>query len=501
MKKGFLFLTVFFTGMAVMAVEMTASRLIAPYFGTSLFIWTNLIGIVLLALSLGYYLGGKLADRKGGAGSKIILYWLILLTGVFVSLIPLVMKPVLAFSFKVFASQDLSIFYPSFIAIFVLFTLPILALGMVSPLAARVGIEEVKTAGSVVGDLYAFSTMGSLVGTFLPVLVLVPFVGSQISFYLFGALLILLGILGLKQRYFLFLLLLPFLASLPFFKESLPKGVLFRGESPYQYIQVREMGQGGRGLFFNEGLGVQSIYIPKNYLTGFYWDAASLLPVLYPKGKRFLILGLAGGTSARSVNHFYPHLQLTGVEIDPLVVTLSKKYFGLEQVPIKIIEADGRVYLNNSKERFDFIMVDVFRDGVYIPFHLATQEFFVSVKAHLTKRGVFFMNVFSPEKNSALLKILKNTVASVFPYFYELRLAEGTTLFFASASPLAFEIPPEGKYPQSIYKMAKKAFPNMKKVKEDAEGIVSKDDRSLVEVLSGKVLFLEKKRQFSPGKK
>lgn len=495
MGRGFLFLTVFFTGMAVMGVEMTASRLIAPYFGTSLFIWTNLIGIVLLALSLGYYLGGKVADRQGGAGSRKILYALILFTGVYVSLIPLVIKPVLSLSFKIFSGQGLSIFFPSLIAIFILFTLPLLALGMVSPLAARVGIDQVDTAGGVVGDLYAFSTVGSLVGTFLPVLILVPYVGSQISFYLFGGLLILLGTLGLKKKYLLFLLLVPLLPNLPFFRDSVPKHVLYRGESPYQFIQVKESPGGMRTLHFNEGLGVQSFYHPKHYLTGYYWDVANLLPVFYPEGRSFLILGLAGGTSARSLHHFYPEMQLTGVEIDPKVVELSQKFFGLDEIPIKIVNADGRVYLQNTPERYDFIMVDVFRDGIYIPFHMATQEFFTEVKEHLTEKGIFFMNVFSPEKNAPLVKLLKNTVGSVFPYFYELPMTRGTTLFLASSTPFPLELSLEEKHPKLIEKMAQKVLPHLKPVTKDPKGQISRDDRSQIEVLAGQLLFLEKKQQ------
>ncbi|MCB1215158.1 MAG: fused MFS/spermidine synthase, partial [Deltaproteobacteria bacterium] len=422
-----------------------------------------------------------------------LLYWLVLLTGVYVSIIPLMIKPVLSLSFKIFSDQELSIFFPSLLAIFVLFALPIFALGMVSPLAARIGIEKMDRVGGMIGDLYAFSTIGSLVGTFLPVLVLVPFIGSKLSFYLFGFLLILLGVLGLRRWYLLFLLLLPLLPNFPWFQETLSKSVLYRGESSYQYVQVKELSQGGRALFFNEGLGIQSFYSPKQYLTGLYWDVANLLPLLYPEGKNFLILGLAGGTSARSLHHFYPHLKLTGVEIDPEVIRLSRDYFGLDQVPIKIVNTDGRVFLNNSTEKYDFMMVDVFRDGIYVPFHMTTQEFFTSVKDSLTPKGVLMMNVFSPKREDPLLKLIQDTVSSVFPHFYTLRMSRGTYLFLASSSPLAFEIPESDQYPESIYQMAQQAFPKVKKVKADKQGSLSKDDYSLAELLSAKLLFLEKK--------
>lgn len=497
-KKKFLFLTVFITGMAVMAVELTASRLLAPAFGTSLFVWTNLIGVVLLALSLGYYLGGKLADRNGGHQAAKRLYALILITGLLVCLIPMVAKPIFLLSYQAMPPGDFSIFFPSLIATIVLFTAPLLLLGMVAPLAARIGFKKMDTAGSVVGSLYSFSTVGSLVGTFLPVLLTVPYLGSRETFFIFGAVLILLGILGLQRPILLVLAAVP---ALLFFLSSAPplsSKVEFEGESVYQYVRIQKKitrlkddFEEVRVLLLNEGLGAQSIYHPSRVLTGYYWDGVALLPLIHPQGKNFLIVGLAGGTSARILSHFFPKLNLEGVEIDPLLIQLGKKYFGLDQVPIKMVEADGRVYLERTPNQYDFIMVDVFRDSFYIPFHLATQEFFETVKSHLTAKGTLIMNVFSPQLDSKMLDLLKNTVKEVFPFVYEYRLTKDkTSLLLAFREEPDFKAAAAGEIPKELKDMAAKFFAQVKPVKKNSALGLSLDNHSLIEFLSAKILFM-----------
>lgn len=423
MPPFFLSLTVFITGMSVMAVEITASRLLAPYFGASLFVWTNLIGVVLLALSLGYFFGGRLADFKKGENAKKILYPLILITGMLVALIPFAGKPVFLFAYRSIVNQNIGIFLSSLIATFILFTIPLLLLGMVNPLAAKLSLTKMETAGRVFGSLFAFSTIGSIVGTFLPVLVTIPFLGSRETFYLFGGVLILLGIIGMRRMMLVGFLALPLaLFLLPLQIHANPR-LEYEEESVYNYVRVEKDEAGSHFLLTNEGLGIQSIYHPSRTLTGYYWDAAAAMPVLNPSGKNFLFIGVAGGSSARIVHKFFPYIKLEGVEIDPLMADVAKRFFGFSDIPLKLNIGDGRMFLQNLPEekRYDFTMVDVYKDELYIPFHLATKEFFELLRSRLTSKGMIMMNIASVSEKSELLHVIANTAAAVFPHVYAWR--------------------------------------------------------------------------------
>lgn len=194
LQGWFIILLVFVAGAASLAVELSASRLLAPYFGTSLFVWANLIGLILLYLTVGYYVGGILSDRHP---QPIILYSITALAAVFIAIIPLIAHPVLNWSLNTFASDPLGIFYGSLAAVVLLFTIPTVLLGCVSPFAIRLRIEQVGSSGRISGLLYAISTAGSIVGTFLPVLVLLPTIGVQATFLSTAGLLLLVSLSGL----------------------------------------------------------------------------------------------------------------------------------------------------------------------------------------------------------------------------------------------------------------------------------------------------------------
>jgi predicted membrane-bound spermidine synthase len=189
-----LILLVFIAGAASLSVEMSASRLLAPYFGTSLFVWASLIGLILLYLTVGYYVGGLLSDR---APRPFLLYSITGLAALFIALIPLISTPVLSTSLTLFATNPLGIFYGSLISVILLFAIPTILLGCVSPFAIRLRIQQVGRSGHVAGMLYAISTAGSIVGTFLPVLVLLPDIGTALTFLVSGATLFLLSMIGL----------------------------------------------------------------------------------------------------------------------------------------------------------------------------------------------------------------------------------------------------------------------------------------------------------------
>ncbi len=187
-------LLVFVAGAASLAVEMLASRLLAPYFGSSLFVWANLIGLILLYLTLGYYIGGRMADRYPRPAA---LYWLTIAAALLIAAIPLVSSPILNWALNTFAAYPLSEFYGSLVSVLLLFSIPMILLGCVSPYAIRLRVEQVGSSGRVSGQLYAVSTAGSIVGTFLPVLVLMPDIGTAKTFLVFALILILFSLLGL----------------------------------------------------------------------------------------------------------------------------------------------------------------------------------------------------------------------------------------------------------------------------------------------------------------
>lgn len=190
----FLIGMVFIAGACSLAVELTASRLLAPDFGTSLFVWANLIGLILLYLTIGYYVGGRLADRYP---RPAVLYTLTAVAAVWIAGIPALSQPVLAWSLADFGSLALGDFYGSLIAVLVLFSVPMILLGCVSPYAIRLRVEHTGKAGRTAGQLYAIATAGSIVGTFLPVLALMPDIGTKLTFFVFAITLLVMSLLGL----------------------------------------------------------------------------------------------------------------------------------------------------------------------------------------------------------------------------------------------------------------------------------------------------------------
>src|SRR5436309_6763158 len=195
MLQGWLLILLVFVARACsLAVELSASRLLAPYFGTSLFVWANLIGLILLYLTIGYYLGGRLADRYP---RPAVLYALTIIASFLIGLIPFISRPILLWSQSSFASYSISVFSGSLVAVILLFALPMILLGCVSPFAIRLRIEQVGKSGRTAGQLYAISTAGSILGTFLPVLWLIPTIGTYLTFLVIAITLLLVSLLGM----------------------------------------------------------------------------------------------------------------------------------------------------------------------------------------------------------------------------------------------------------------------------------------------------------------
>lgn len=455
---------VFVTGAAITALEITASRALAPFFGTSLFVWANVIGIILLALALGYGVGGRVADRRP---AREVLYAIILVAGIFSALIPAFVALIVRISVIPFSSAVSSfalVFASLFVAIFLFFP-PVFLLGMVSPFALRLAIERREESGQVAGTLYAVSTIGSLMGIFVSAFWLIPFVGVRETFLLASVALILVAALGMvrKAPWFFLAMFLPLLLYLLLkpqltFVHHDPSTVTER-DSAYQYLRITKEEDDSLALRVNDGLGVQSVYHPLSTATGYYFDYYSTLPFLLPPRSKLdvLIIGLAGGTISRQYDLLLGDdfdLALDGVEIDPVVVDLARQYFDLERPSLTIHTTDGRAYLRASDKAYDVIIVDAYSQQIYIPPHLATQEFFELVREHLKSDGLLAMNVNALQDDAPLLRGLLATVQSVFPETRSQRLGNSPNhLVMGSVRPLDVIGLPE-RVPQNLLPLA-----------------------------------------------
>jgi MFS family permease len=196
-QRFFLLAAVFVGGMASLGIQLSASRLLAPFFGTSQLIWANLIGLTLIYLTIGYRVGGKYADRYP---DERRLAMILLAAGLVTACIPLVAGPILHVAALVTGGGPTGVFFGSFIGVLLLFSAPVILLGMVSPYAIRLAVRDIQSAGSTAGSLYALSTFGSIAGTFLPVLLLIPMLGTSRTFYVFALMLVLTGAAGMRRR-------------------------------------------------------------------------------------------------------------------------------------------------------------------------------------------------------------------------------------------------------------------------------------------------------------
>ena len=301
---------VFLVGTASLGAEIAAARLLAPWFGASTIVWANTIAVVLVALSIGYAIGGRLADRNP---SRHRLSLIILIAGVLLAIVPFVAGPFLKSSQSAFADLSVGTFVGSLLGVGALVAIPLVLLGTVSPYAVRLSVESVEGAGKTAGRLYAISTVGSLVGTFAASLLLIPFAGTRNTFLVFAGVLALTGVLGLERLRVPAALVPVAIAGL----IALPQGVLKAGtagdkviwekETEYQYARVLQADDGTRTLELNEGQAIHSLYRPGSYLTDGYWD--DQLALLWSGGRTprsVAILGNAAGTTARALGHFSP---------------------------------------------------------------------------------------------------------------------------------------------------------------------------------------------------
>lgn len=423
MRRNYLLVAVFFAGMTTLAIELSASRLMGNIFGTSNIVWANIIGLILIYLSAGYFLGGRWADRWP---HHTAFYRLILWASFTSGLVPIIAQPVLLRAAQAVETLNAAVMAGSFLSTLVLFSIPVTLLGCVSPFAIRLAIENTEQAGRVSGQIYAISTLGSILGTFTPVLILIPTIGTARTFLAFSLTLMFISWIGLfihdrrlAIRYLwmpIILIGLSILGAQTRIKNS--QGQIYETESAYNYIQVVER-NGIRQLMLNEGQGIHSVYAPDLKATYGTWDYFLAATFFNPPGKatevqRMGLVGLAAGTISKQFTQVFGPIPIDGWEIDSKIIDVGREFFAMQEPNLNAMDEDGRWGLRHSPYEYSVIGVDAYRLP-YIPWHLTTREFFLDVKEHLTKDGVLVINVGRTLEDRRIIEALVGTLSSVFP--------------------------------------------------------------------------------------
>ena len=427
-NKLYLYLTEFFSGMAVMAVEIGAQRLISPYFSSSQIVWTIIIGMIMIAMAGGNVYGGRKADKDPNPDK---LYGRILFSAAWLSLIPFLGKYVIVgiSAVVIFSVNANYLIIAAFATCLILFVFPLFLLGTVTPSLAKYTMDSLSDTGNVVGALGAMNPIGSIIGTFLPTFVTIPAVGTNITFLIFSGILAALSAIyfisvgkgkalrrvGPAAAIFLIGCILGHETNFAFWESR--DGLLYEGESVYNYLRVQDSPE-QTVLSTNVLFGVQSVLEKTDNLTGMYYDYALAAPFMtnadLQDGEDVLVLGMGSGTYARQLMRYLPDTSVSGVEIDRKITSLAHEYFQLpDSVPVT--EYDGRAYLNETDQKYDVIMVDAYQD-ITIPFQMSSTEFFQSVKGHLKSGGVMVVNLnMHGTEQGGIADWLSDTIAGVFP--------------------------------------------------------------------------------------
>ena len=412
MKKYILEITVFLSGAVVMMLELTGSRILAPFVGTSTFIWTSLIGVILASLSFGYYIGGIKADQDPSQKRlSSILFW----AGISIGLVALLNQTLLSFLvYKIVSVKTLAL-----VSSVILFGLPAFYLGMVSPQAVRIRMSDVKTSGATIGRLYALSSMGSIIGTFAVGFYLTAWVGSRNIIFFLSCLTLILSLINRKNNDVL--VAFAVFAISPFIPSFGKNKLIAIEDTEYNAVQVvKDKDPNGKPI--------QVMKVGNEYSSGMYLDSDSLvfqyLPYyklmfyFHPSPKRTLMLGGGAYSVPKYFQKSYPGLQMDVVEIDPGLTKIAERAFRFRPNEfVKPIHADGRIFINQNKTKYDVILGDAYRSLFSIPFHLVSKEAMLKMNDCLHDDGILIINILGAleGKNTDLFYSFLKTCQSVYP--------------------------------------------------------------------------------------
>ncbi len=512
----YLYIIAFFSGMTTLAIELSASRLLGNVFGNSNLVWANVIGLMLLYLTVGYFVGGRLADRYPRIG---VLLQIVIWAAFLCALIPLIARPVVSQAAQAVFGADAALALGSFVSVLVLFSIPVTMLGTVSPFVIRLAVQRIEESGKIAGQIYAVSTLGSLLGTFFPVLWIIPELGTTRTFLLFAGILYSVawvGLFAVKRRAafaylfmpILILLLAHFLLQGPLRPPAANSTLRYEKESAYNYIQVQEDSAGYRYLYLNEGQGIHSQWHETEILYGGTWDYFLVGPFFNNPPFRadqvtsLLLIGLAAGTIPRQFTAIYGDILIDGIEIDPEIIAAGETYFDMNAASLPNLTAytgDGRYLLNHigqigqMERSYSVIGIDAYRPP-YIPWHLTTVEFFLEAKARLSQNGLVIINVGRTDTDRRLVDALANTMSQVFPSVHALDVpASFNTILYATVEPssasnlrqnLQYRI---DSVDPALYEMVELAADSL--VPLGASDIIFTDDRAPVETLIDSIVL------------
>jgi spermidine synthase len=501
-KGTYLYVTAFAGGLVSLAVELAASSLLRPHFGTANLVWAAIIGLILLYLTAGYFIGGRWADRSPRPAT---LYQIVAWAAFLVGVVPFAAYPVLRLAQLGFVSFNAAMLGGSFVAVLILFSLPVTLLGCISPFVIRLAVKDVASAGRTAGRVYAISTAGSFLGAFLPDLLLIPTIGTRYTFVLLSLLLLAVALVGLARsgprRLLLYLWMPAVIILLTLLMSGQPvkaaEDVIYETESAYNYIQVVEKENGCRQLLLNEGEGIHSVYCPDQLRTTGPWDYFLIAPYFNPapctpdQVESVALIGLAGGTMARQYTAVYGPLPIDGVEIDPQIVRVGREYFAMGGSNLNVIVADGRYALAHSGRRYTIVGVDAYRLP-YIPPHLTTVEFFRQVRDHLTDDGVVAINVGRASEDYRLVEAMLATLLQVFPSAHVIEVPNSfnavvvATIQPSEAGNLQANLPGlEGD--DFLYPTALQAIANLRPTQPGE--VVFTDDRTAIELMTNALVL------------
>lgn len=397
----------FIAGWAIMQIEILGGRVLAPYFGYSIYQWGALIGVVMTALAIGYALGGWVGDRPE---SRRFLPVALTVSFVYAGLIPLIADALLP------SLRALGPAWGAVVSSVALLGIPSLLLATTSPIVVKaIATEKIATSA---GRVYSVSTVGSIAGTFFTAFLVIPEIGTRFGHYLAAALIAFaVALLLIEMRAWRGLAVAAAALALSYpHPGAKPAWVIYQAESIHNLIEVHDSPD-ERGLYLNYTTGVQTLEKKGRVLTGEYFDLFLLGPFL-AEGRKVLMLGAAGGVAMKQIAAVYPDANITGVDLDPAVLQVSRDYFGLKEQPrIKLVAEDARWFLTRTPERYDVIAVDLYVTGT-IPFFTATVEFFALAKSRLTERGVLLINVLSRRRGEAHIEPFVKTLQAAFPSVY-----------------------------------------------------------------------------------
>lgn len=435
--RNLLLFHAFTIGYSMMGLEMLGARILSPYFGSGIHIWAAVITCMLVSIAIGSIYGGRIADKSSDLKK---LGWAIIIANLYVFIFVFIYDSVFKYIYSITSIPIIGVILSALLMI----AIPIALIGMYSPFAIRFSLDEVKHSGNISGDIYGVSTIGSVLGTLIVTLVFIPNLNVTYIFQMLCMVGLFSGLVFLKLDkisskkislvtnigiiLFLVTQLVFFFAlkverpqqplSLNEFQD-LQGGVVYRKVSNYNFIQVKKI---------NKSLNLHHYFFSQNhyestidFLNPFKpvgYEASIIGSIFIPKKlNNILILGLGGGRMGNIINHYLPNINIENVEIDPEIVYVAKRYFQFnENENNKVIVSDARLFLNHTKSQYDLIIVDIF-NGLTVPYHVSTREFFQTVLSRMSPNGCVAMNVSAKKSNyTSLLKTFSSVFSNIVSF-------------------------------------------------------------------------------------